>query len=63
MLPALSVSDRERLTNVPVTLREGAVTLPPAYASSLDADGFLHVLCVVVTRSGYAWQPVFVSRR
>ena len=57
-----SFLDPERLTRTPVTLHEREVTLSEELTGALDDDGLLYVLCAVVTRSGYAWQPVFVMR-
>jgi hypothetical protein len=46
-----------RLANVPLQLQSAGALLPAAYLDSLDGEGVLTVLCAVVTRSGWHWQP------
>jgi hypothetical protein len=36
-----------------------ALALPLALAGQLDATGTIHLVCALVTRSGFAWQPIF----
>jgi hypothetical protein len=42
---------------VPLQLQSAGALLPAAYLDSLDGEGVLTVLCAVVTRSGWHWQP------
>ena len=46
-----------RLTGVPLQLQPSSVLLPATYLDSLDGEGVLTVLCAIVTRSGWHWQP------
>jgi hypothetical protein len=46
-----------RLANVPLQLQSTRALLPASYLDSLDGEGVLTVLCAVVTRSGWHWQP------
>ncbi len=56
-----SILEPELLSAVPLTLREDRAELPAEYAHGLDSKQMIYVLCAVVTKSGYTWQPVFLS--
>ncbi len=49
----------KRLGAVPVTLLGNSAELPQGYAMHLDGEGMITLLCAIVTRSGWNWQPVF----
>ena len=49
--------DPTRLAGVPLQLQSTSALLPASYLDSLDGEGVLTVLCAVVTRSGWLWQP------
>ena len=49
--------DPERLAAVPLRPLGLHAELPCAYARALDGEGVLTVLCALVTRSGWHWQP------
>jgi hypothetical protein len=49
--------DPQRLAALPPQLLADGVQLPPAVALGLDAEGVVTLLCAVVTRSGWGWQP------
>ena len=51
--------DPGKLAAVPVSLHGDSVEVPRDYAAQLDNDGMVLLLCAVVTRSGWNWQPVF----
>ena len=51
--------DRQRLAAVPLQFRAQRVDLAGDYAAGLDGEGMVTVLCALVTRSGWRWQPVF----
>ena len=51
--------ERERLNAVPLRFQGQDAKLPADFAAAIDGDGMLTVLCAVVTRSGWRWQPVF----
>ncbi|HKW85316.1 MAG TPA: hypothetical protein VJN68_16330 [Burkholderiaceae bacterium] len=46
-----------RLASVPMQLQATSALLPAAYLDSLDGEGVLTVLCAIVIRSGWHWQP------
>ncbi len=46
-----------RLAGVPLQLQSTSALLPASFLDSLDGEGVLTVLCAVVTRSGWRWQP------
>ena len=46
-----------RLAGVPMQLQATSALLPAAYLDSLDGEGVLTVLCALVIRSGWHWQP------
>jgi hypothetical protein len=46
-----------RLAGVPMQLLATSALLPAAYLDSLDGEGVLTVLCALVIRSGWHWQP------
>ena len=52
-----------RLAGVPLQLQSSSALLPAAYLDSLDGEGVLTVLCAVVTRSGWHWQPHLLPQR
>jgi hypothetical protein len=56
-----SILEPQQLEAVPLILRDDRAELPPEYVRSIDTDVMIYVLCAVVTRSGYTWQPVFVA--
>lgn len=51
--------DPQRLAAVPLRMVGETVELPGEFTSSLAADDTVTLLCAVVTRSGWHWQPVF----
>ena len=51
--------ERPRLNAVPLRFQGREAKLPVDFAASIDGDGMVTVLCAVVTRSGWRWQPVF----
>lgn len=54
-----STLNAQRLEAMPLRMFAASVELPGDVAVSLDADGMLLLLCAVVTRSGWNWQPAF----
>ena len=52
-----------RLAGVPLQLHAAGVLVPASYLDSLDGEGVLTVLCAVVTRSGWRWQPRLLASR
>ena len=52
-----------RLAGVPLQLQAASVLLPASYLDSLDGEGVLTVLCAVVTRSGWRWEPRLLGAR
>lgn len=48
-----------RLAALPLILQGERVELPAEFARALDPEGMVTLLCAVVTRSGFDWQPVF----
>ena len=54
-----STIDPQCLAALPLRLFGQTAELPDGFAASLDADGMVTLLCAVVTRSGWGWQPVF----
>ena len=46
-----------RLGAVPLMLHAQHAELPRRHAATLDGEGVLTVLCALVTRSGWHWQP------
>ena len=55
-----SMIDPARLQNIRLVLRQGeAEPAPQAVArTAADPDDIVTLLCALVTRSGYAWQPL-----
>lgn len=51
----------DRLAAVRIALREGWVEVAPGAA--VDSESLVALLCAVVTRSGWAWQPQLWERR
>jgi hypothetical protein len=51
--------DKQRLAGVQLQFRGQRAELAADYAASLDGEGMVTVLCALVTRSGWRWQPVF----
>lgn len=49
----------EKLKAVPVLLQGRAVAVAPEFAVKLDGDGMVNLLCAIVTRSGWNWEPAF----
>jgi hypothetical protein len=56
-----SMIDAQRLAAMPVRLVGPSAELPADVAAALDPDGVVTLLCAVVTRSGWHWQPVFFA--
>lgn len=54
-----STINPQRLEALPLRMFGQSVELPEGHAQTLDADGMVILLCAVVTRSGWQWQPVF----
>ncbi len=52
-----------RLAGVPLQLQSTGVLMPASYLDSLDGEGVLTVLCAVVTRSGWRWEPRLLAAR
>jgi len=52
----------KRLAGVPLQLQASRALLPASYLDSLDGEGVLTVLCAVVTRSGWHWQPRLLAQ-
>jgi hypothetical protein len=50
---------KAELDAVPATWQGQAVAVPAEFAAALDERGLATLLCAVVTRSGWDWQPVF----
>lgn len=48
-----------RLRSIPVTLAGGTAQAPADFLAALDGEGMVTLLCAVVTRSGWDWEPVF----
>ena len=55
--------DAERLAAVPLRFERQRAVLPDDYAAALDGEGMVTVLCALVTRSGWRWQPVFFASK
>ena len=53
----------KRLAGVPLQLQASRALLPASYLDSLDGEGVLTVLCAVVTRSGWHWEPRLLAAR
>lgn len=53
----------ERLSGVPLAFRGDTAVVPAGYAAALDGEGVVTLLCALVTRSGWRWQPVFFAAR
>lgn len=51
--------DPQRLAAIPLRMFGESVELPDDFTSSLAPDDTVTLLCAVVTRSGWHWQPVF----
>lgn len=54
-----SMIDPRQLASVPLRMFGHQVELPDGHGTGLDADAIVTLLCAVVTRSGWRWQPVF----
>jgi len=52
--------DPARLQAIRLLLRDGIAEPPPQAlgATAADPDAVITLLCALVTRSGYAWQPL-----
>lgn len=55
--------DSHRLQAVPLMLHAHHAELPRRHAATLDGEGVLTVLCALVTRSGWHWQPRLWGRQ
>ena len=55
--------EREKLSAVPLRFQGQEARVPPDFAAAIDGDGMVTVLCAVVTRSGWRWQPVFFGSK
>jgi hypothetical protein len=53
-----SMIDPARLQGTRLVLRDGRAEPAPQARTSADADEIVTLLCALVTRSGYAWQPL-----
>jgi hypothetical protein len=53
-----SMIDPARLQATRLVLRDGDAEPPPHALTTKDADELVALLCTLVTRSGYAWQPL-----
>ena len=49
----------EKLNAVRLQIRDRTVNLPSDSAAQLDGDSLVTLLCAIVTRSGWNWQPRF----
>lgn len=56
-----SMIDPQQLAAVPLRLFGQTAELPDGHGADLNADAAVTLLCAVVTRSGWRWQPVFFS--
>lgn len=54
--------ESSRLAEVPLRFSGDTAVLPADYLTALDGEGMVTLLCVLVTRSGWRWQPVFFAR-
>ncbi len=54
--------DLAKLKAVPVAFDGDRVSVPGSFASGLDEEGMVTLLCAVVTRSGWDWHPVFFDK-
>jgi hypothetical protein len=57
-----SIIEPQQLAAVPLPLEGDRELLPSDYARALDPERMLHLLCALVTRSGFHWQPGFFGR-
>ena len=59
-----SMIDPARLQATTLVLRDGQAEPAPqaVAATTADPDGVVTLLCALVTRSGYAWQPLLFGR-
>jgi hypothetical protein len=55
----VTIIDTSRLAGMELGLDGDALVLPVGVAGQLDATGTIHLICALVTRSGFAWQPIF----
>jgi hypothetical protein len=55
-----TIIDRARLDALELRFEGDDVQMTGATVASLDATALIHVICAVVTRSGFDWQPVFL---
>ena len=51
------------LTANPAILHERSVAVPAGFGAALDETGMVTLLCAVVTRSGWDWQPAFFGAK
>jgi hypothetical protein len=56
-----SIIDPARLAQVTLGFDGAAPEALGAFARQLDANGRVHLLCALVVRSGFAWQPIFLG--
>jgi len=56
---ATTVIEPDHLKRVSLAFANERVRLHADDPSSMDADRLVHLVCAVVTRSGFTWQPVF----
>lgn len=56
---ATTIIEPERLARVPIQLSGPRVTLSADEAAAADPEQLVYLLCAIVTRSGFTWQPVF----
>jgi len=53
--------DQNRLAAVPLQVKGRGALLSPQFAAPLDGEGMVTVLCALVIRSGWRWQPEFFA--
>ena len=57
-----SMIDPARLEATRLVLRDGKAEPAPQALTTANADDLVILLCALVTRSGYAWQPKLFGR-
>lgn len=46
------------MRSLPLSFEDGWPRLPAGFAETLDADGIIHLVCALVTRAGFDYQPM-----
>jgi hypothetical protein len=54
-----TIIDPARVAQITLGFDGAAQDALGAFARQLDADGMIHLICALVVRSGFAWQPIF----